>query len=204
MDIDNSLTFNKHIANLCKKAASQFNVLKRLSRSMGHTERKLIMHAFTLSNFNYCALIWHFYSESNTAKIEKVQERALRLVLDDHISDYPTLLGKSVIDPLKTKRTKTLATEIYKTINSINPNYMKEIFKMNESQNYNFRSHNALKVGRFNAVKYGRNSLRTLGPQIWNSLPNEYKTAVNLNQFKKIMKLWSGLKCSCDICRYIT
>ena len=182
MDIDNLLTFNKHIANLCKKAASQLNVLKRLSRSMGHTERKLIMQAFTLLNFNYCELIWHFCSESNTAKI-KIQERALRLVLDDHISDYPTLLGKSAIDPLKTKRIKMLGTEIYKTVNSINPKYMKEIFKMNESENYNFRSHNALKVGRFNTVKYGRNNLRTLGPQIWNSLPNEYKTAVNLNQF---------------------
>ena len=203
MDIDNLLTFNKHIANLCKKAASQLNVLKRLSRSMGHTERKLIMQAFTLSNFDYCALIWHFCSESNTAKIEKIQERALSLVLEDHISDYPTLLGKAAIDPLKTKRIKTLATEIYKTIYSINPNYMKEIFKINKSQNYNFRSDNALKVGRFNTVKYGRNSLRTLGPQIWKSLPNEYKTAVNLNQFKKIMKLWSGPKCSCNICKYI-
>ena len=128
MDIDNLLTFNKHIANLCKKAASQLNVLKRLSRSMGHIERKLIMQAFTLSNFDYCALIWHFCSESNTAKIEKIQERALRLVLDDHISDYRTLLGKAAIDPLKTKRIKTLATEIYKTIYSINPNYIKEIF----------------------------------------------------------------------------
>ena len=137
-------------------------------------------------------------------KNRKIQERAVRLVLDDHISDYPTFLGTSAIDPLKTKRIKTLATEIYKTINSIHPNYMKEIFKMDESQNYNFRSHNALKVGRFNTVKYGGNSLRTLGPQIWNSLPNEYKTAVNLNQFKRFMKLWSGPKCSCNICRYIT
>ena len=201
MDIDNLFTFDKHLANLCKKAASQLNVLKRISRSMGHTERKLIMQAFTLSNFDYCAMIWHFCSESNTAKIEKIQERALRLVLDDHISDYPILLGKAAIDPLKTKRIKTLATEIYKT--TINPNYMKEISKINKSQNCNFRSDNALKVGRLNMVKYGRNSLRKLGPQIWNSLPNEYKTAVNLNQFKKFMKLWSGPKCSCNICKYI-
>ena len=82
-----------------------------------------------------------------------MQGRALRLVLDDHISEYPTLLAKSAIDPLKTKRIKTLATEIYKTINSINSNYIKEILKMNESQNYNFRSQNALIVGRFNTVK---------------------------------------------------
>ena len=68
----------------------------------------------------------------------------MRMVLDNHISDYPILLAKSAVDPLKTKRIKTLATEIYITLNSINPNYIKEIFKMNESQNYNFRSHNAL------------------------------------------------------------
>ena len=91
---------------------------------MGHTEKKLIMQAFILSNFNYCALIWHFCSESNAAKIEKMQERVLGLVLDDHISDYPTLLAKSAIDAQKTKRIKMLATEIYKTINSINPNHI--------------------------------------------------------------------------------
>ena len=45
------------------------------------------------------------------------------------------LLNQLAIDPLKTERIKTLAMEIYKTINSINPNYVKEIFKMNESQN---------------------------------------------------------------------
>ena len=94
------------------------------------------MQAFILSNFYYCALVWHFCSESNTAKIEKIQERALRLVVDDHISDYPTLLTKSAIDLLKTKQIKTLATEIYKPINFINPNYIKEIFRKNESQNH--------------------------------------------------------------------
>ena len=79
MEIDNSLTFNTHIGNLCKKAASQLNVLKCLSRFMGYNERQIIMQSlFILSNFNYCALIWHFCSKSNTAKIEKVQERALR------------------------------------------------------------------------------------------------------------------------------
>ena len=80
---------------------SQLNVLKWLSRFMGHTERQLITQAFILSNFTYRVLIGHFCSESNTAKIEEIQERALRLVLDDHISDYPTLLTKSAIDPLK-------------------------------------------------------------------------------------------------------
>ena len=96
MKIDNFLTFNTHIGNLCKKAASKQNVLTCLSMFMGHDERRIIMQSFILSNFNYCA------SKSNTAKIEKIQERALRLVLDDYIlddyiSDYSTLLKKYLI-----------------------------------------------------------------------------------------------------------
>ena len=151
---DNSLTFNTHIGNLCKKAASQLNVLKHLSRFMGYNERRIIMQSFILSNFNYCALIWHFCRKFNTAKIEKIQERALRLVLDDYISDYSTLLKTSGIDALKTKRIKTLATEICKAMNPISPKYMKEVFKLNESKTYDFRSQNALKVERYNTVRY--------------------------------------------------
>ena len=75
---------------------------------------------------------------------------------------------------------------------------MKEVFKLNESQTYDFRSQNVLKVERYNTVRYGKKSLRILGPQIWNSLPNEYKTTPNLDQFKRLMSQWRGPKCSCN------
>ena len=72
MEIGNSLTFNTHVGILCKKAVSQLNVLKHLSRFMGYNQIRIIMQSFILSNFNYCALIWYFCSKSNTAKIEKI------------------------------------------------------------------------------------------------------------------------------------
>ena len=40
------------------------------------------------SNVNFCPLPWHFCSESNTNKIEKIQERALRFIYEDHHSTY--------------------------------------------------------------------------------------------------------------------
>ena len=57
MEIDNALTFNTHIGTLCKKAASQLNVLKRLSRFMGYNESIIIMQSFILSNSNYCPML---------------------------------------------------------------------------------------------------------------------------------------------------
>ena len=80
---------------------------------------------------------------------------------------------------------------------------MKEVFKLNESQTYDFRSQNTLKVERYNTVRYGKKSLRILGLQIWNSFLNEYKTATYLDEFKRLMSQWRGPKCSCNICKYI-
>jgi hypothetical protein len=39
-----------------------------------------ISHSFILSNFNYYPVIWHFCSEANTKKMEKIQERALKFI----------------------------------------------------------------------------------------------------------------------------
>lgn len=45
-------------------------------------------YSFEMSNLNYCPLTWHFSSETNVEKIEKIQERALRFIYDDYKSSY--------------------------------------------------------------------------------------------------------------------
>ena len=69
--IDFELKFNSHISNICKKASRQ---LKRLSKYLNKLGKLTIYHSFILSNFNFCPLSWHFCSEANTNKIEKIQE----------------------------------------------------------------------------------------------------------------------------------
>ena len=59
-EIDHSLTFNTHIANICKKAARHLVVLKRLGHLLTRQGKLAIFKSFTTSNFNYCPLIWHF------------------------------------------------------------------------------------------------------------------------------------------------
>ena len=101
VDIDNRLTFHSHINNICRKAVNQINALKRLSVHMGKNEKMVLMKSFILSNFNYCPLVWHFYSKTDTDRMEKIRKRALRMVLDDYESDYETLLQKTNMSTLQ-------------------------------------------------------------------------------------------------------
>ena len=84
IEIDHMLTFNNHITDMCKKSARQLAVLKRLGHLLTLQRNVAIFKSFISSNFNYCPLIWHFCSQCNTNKLEKVQERALRFVYNDH------------------------------------------------------------------------------------------------------------------------
>ena len=99
---------------------------------MGMTEKTILMKSFILSNFNYYTLVWHFYSKRDTDKMEKIQKRALRMVLD-HESNCETLLQKAKMQTLYVGRVKTVATEIHKTLHSFNPSYINEIFKENST-----------------------------------------------------------------------
>ena len=177
VDINNRLTFHSHINNIRRKAANKINALKRLSVHMGQNEKMVLMKSLKLSNFNYCPLVSHFCSTTDTDRMEKIQKRALRMVLDDNESDHKTSLQKTNMSTLQIIRIKTLATEIFKTFHSLNSIYMNEIFQTNPLKARNLRSRNNLITHRYNSITYGKNSLRILGPKIWNHLPDEYKTA---------------------------
>ena len=78
--LDNELNFDPHITDLCKKAATQLSVRKRLKSFIGLEERKTLVESFIYSNINYSRLVWHFSSAKSAQKVEKIQERAWRFL----------------------------------------------------------------------------------------------------------------------------
>ena len=92
--IDNRLTFSEHVKRSSLKAARQLNALSRISKFLNYNARKLVFQSFIMSNFTYCPLVWHFCGKLNNSKIEKIQERALRVVCKDLKSEYTDLLEK--------------------------------------------------------------------------------------------------------------
>ena len=57
-----------------------------------------------------------------------------------------------------------------------------------------------LEVNENHTTKYGNESLRRLGPHIWNSLPNQIKRETDYTNFKEFINDWFGMKCKCNLC----
>ena len=90
---------------------------------------------------------------------------------------------------MEIKRLHVLASEIFKTLNNLNPKFMKDIFEKTEWLTH---KPNNIKVNSHNTVKYGEKSLTILGPHIWNSLPDQVKSENEFSKFKLFISQWCG------------
>ena len=124
MCIDQNLTFNEHVNDICSKASRQISALQRLTGFIDMPGRKAIYNSFIVSNFNYCPLACYFTSRESINKMQKIQERALCFVLKDTTSDYSILLSKFGADCVRISSLKEMAVEIYKILNDKSPEYL--------------------------------------------------------------------------------
>ena len=148
-------------------------------------------------------MVWHFCGKGDTNKIEKIHERALRFMADDYTSEYAELLQNTNESTLYLKRVRIIAQEVFKTINGLNPGYIKEILRDRPSR-YPSRRPLDLYVPKVNQIKFGYRSYTYEAPTIWNSIPIEIRKNVKFNMFKKLLQTWNGPSCRCNFCIYKT
>ena len=107
--IDSRMTFNAHIREVCKKTSMKIGALLRL-RNIIPTDAKLQLYkAAILPNFTYCHTVWHFCRASDSRKLERLQERALRAVYNNKSATYEQLLAEAKLSSLHNRRLQDIA-----------------------------------------------------------------------------------------------
>ena len=202
--IDCNLNFEEHVKNLCNKASHKVSALARISSYMSFKQRRRIMKAFITSQFGYCPLIWMFCSRKLNNRINRIHERALRIVYNDNFSSFNELLDKDSSVTIHHKNLQALCIEIYKVRKKISSETLNNIFKINE-QPYNFRRKTIFESRNIRTEHYGIESLTHFGPKIWAQVPDDIKYSDSLEIFKNKIKLWKPISCPCRLCKtYIT
>ena len=197
--IDNKLSFNVHISNLCKKAGQKLHALARISRYMNRNQKRNIMNAFIFSQFGYCNLIWMFHNRSLNNKINRIHERALRIVYSDYSSTFSELIEKDKSVTIHEKNLRVLAIELYKVVNRLSPKLLDEVFPMKKCIKYCSKS--PFETFNVRTTNYGTHSLSYMGPKIWSILPLDIKESKTLHEFKSKIKKWKPTGCPCRICK---
>ena len=158
------------------------------------------MKTFIENEFNYCPLVWMFHNRTLNNKINKLHERALRITYRDDTSPFDELLLKDQTFTVHEKNIQKLATLMYKVKNDLCPRVVKEIFPTSELP-YELRKEKLWKSSNIRTTLYDTETILYRGPDIWKKVPDRIKTSPSLAIFKKRIKVWKPIGCSCRLCK---
>ena len=198
--IDNQLKFDEHVRNMIKKGNQKFHALARISKYLNQDKLKLLMKAFIQSQFNYCPLVWMFHSRTLNNKINRLHERALRLVYKNDELSFNELLKLDDSVTVHHRNLQRLSIEMFKVKNNIAPMPFQEIFE-DQSYSHEIRTERSWQVPKVRTVAYGTESIRYRGPATWELIPKDIRNSETLLIFKKEIKSWKPTNCACRLCK---
>ena len=141
-----------------------------------------------------------FHSRQINHKINKLHERALRIVYNDHFSPFQELLSKDKSVTVHQRNLQRPATEMYKILIGLSPDIMQNIFEI-KTNYYNTGNAPTFSSRNTKTVRYGLQIISYMAPKIWNLVPKEMKQIPTLNEFEAKIKIWKLENCPCQLCR---
>ena len=124
VNIDEMLNFNNHITAVCRQSSQKVGVLLRLRKLIPVSAKLQLYKSAILPHLTYCHLVWHFCRASDKRKLERIQERALRVVFNTNSLTYQELLDKAQLSSLNNRRLQDIAILMYKVKNNLTSQYI--------------------------------------------------------------------------------
>ena len=158
VNIDKNLQFNSHVKNIGTKVNNQVNVISRFRKIVPTAVKCKLYKGFIFLYFRYCSAVWHFCGARNRDKLENLNKRALRIVLDEKSLHYQELLNKVNSSDLYSIRCQDMMKTVFKTIQfEAMPKYMRGLFQMRNTERY-LRGSRKLVIPYVNTTTYGLQS----------------------------------------------
>ena len=95
--IDNRLSWSNHVNELCKKVTSAIGALRRIRPLIPQSTTVLVCNSLIQPHLDYCSLVWDGLSDQLSDKLQKLQNRAGRVILK---ANYGTI-SSQLLDILK-------------------------------------------------------------------------------------------------------
>ena len=134
-----------------------------------------------------------FHSREINNRINRLQERSLRIVYQDHKSSFQALLKKDGSFTIHERNIQRLGIELYKVAYGIAPELSRLTFPTKPDIKYPWE--NIFKTFNVRTVSWGTETLSHLGPRIWSLIPLEFKKLKYL-KFKEKIRSWKPEKMS--------
>lgn len=187
--IDDQLKFDENAKHVSKKVASKIYLFGRISKNLTFGARHKVYQSIILPHFQYCTSLLFAANSTCIDKLQKLQNRALRIVLRCKQSTSV----KSMLDTLSSLSVNqeiifgTLKMA-FKIKNGMVPKYLTGACKKNkETHGYNLRNNEDFRLPLYRKSNAQR-MLMYNGLKEFNKLPSVIKNASKFPEFVSRVK----------------
>ena len=187
--IDDRLSWNFQIDELCKRVSCAIGALKRLRPFVSEATAIQIYRALVLPYFDYCSAVWDGLCNRLADKVQKLQNRAARVILKAKYDTSSSILRNRLSwDTLAIRRKKQKAVLMYKCLNGLVPNYLQNLFT-HRCTSYNLRNQEYKITLPKPRTDFLKRSFSYSGAKLWNDLPLSIQSSSSLAKFKREINL---------------
>lgn len=196
--VDDKLLFGEHCNYIVSKISFGVNYLSRCSYFLSFWSRLVVYNTIVLPHFNFCATIMYLFKQNEVARLQKLQNRAMRIILScSRYTPINSMLRVMQWLPVVQFVRYSALVFIFKIKIGCAPEYLvSKIVYNKEVHNYNTRGRNDFFITP-KSKKCTMNSIFHNGFNEFNNLPEEIKTCTSVLSFKKKLKI--HLLGTCDI-----
>ena len=182
--LDDRMSWMPHIRKLEKKISSSVWALSRLRSLVPETTMRRIYYGLLHPHFKYCISCWGGATTNKLKKLISLQKRAIKTICLAKRRDSPSpLFQRLCILKLKDLYKFQIALIMHKTIhNEWAGDFSPIAASSTHSHNTRFASKSTFQIPIAKSELF-KKSLKFIGPYIWNSLPEEFKS-LNVMSFK--------------------
>jgi len=184
--VTEDLSFDTHIANAIKTANK---LLGMISRTYDDKSKKNIIQLYkslVRPHLEYATQIWRPYKQTQINSIEKVQQRATRMITGLGQDPYKVRLQKCNLLSLEMRRLRTDLIQTYKIIHGIDDLPAEELFALPKTTRTRGHRFKLFKQRcRLDVRKYFF-SHRVVSE--WNNLPEKTVSSATVNEFKTYIR----------------
>ena len=199
------LSWSDHIDYVTAKCYKVMGLLRRaFSSSLPVLIKKQLYLLLVRSHLSYCSVLWRPHLLKDVEKLEKIQRRATKYILNDYASDYKSRLISLNLLPLSMVLELNDIVFFLRSLQSPSDSF--DILQFVSFSNTCTRSSSGFKLKHTpSTTNYGRHFYFVRLPHLWNALPTP-DTSLSTNVLIQRIKsfFWSHFlqnfnpKCLCS------
>ena len=184
--IDENLTWKNQLKSITEKASRAIGFLEFAKHFVPEAVAKTLSTSIVEPHLKYCCSVWGYCNSTDILQLQRLQNRAARIVTNSQI-DVPS---KPLIQSLDWKTIQELINRqvnltVFKCLNSIAPKYLCNVFAENTVNATS--SLRKTKTDLRLHLRYSANGQECFsftGAKCWNGLSTEAKLTTSIKAFK--------------------